>query len=57
MIATHIAGIGGGKEAAPGEGTRDDEGKRGGEISEEFRRGYLLGDRLLRPSMVKVAKG
>ena len=28
-----------------------------GEISEEFRRGYMLGDRLLRPSMVKVAKG
>jgi molecular chaperone GrpE len=28
-----------------------------GEIIEEFRRGYLLGDRLLRPSMVKVAKG
>jgi molecular chaperone GrpE len=33
------------------------EGKRDGEIIEEFRRGYLLGDRLLRPSMVKVAKG
>jgi molecular chaperone GrpE len=28
-----------------------------GEIVEEFRRGYMLGDRLLRPSMVKVAKG
>lgn len=28
-----------------------------GEILEEFRRGYMLGDRLLRPSMVKVAKG
>ena len=28
-----------------------------GEIIEEFRRGYMLGDRLLRPSMVKVAKG
>ena len=28
-----------------------------GEIIEEFRRGYKLGDRLLRPSMVKVAKG
>ena len=27
-----------------------------GEIIEEFRRGYMLGDRLLRPSMVKVAK-
>lgn len=30
---------------------------REGEIIEEFRRGYMLGDRLLRPSMVKVAKG
>ena len=33
------------------------EGRREGEIVEEFRRGYTLGDRLLRPSMVKVAKG
>lgn len=33
------------------------EGRREGEIIEEFRRGYMLGDRLLRPSMVKVAKG
>jgi molecular chaperone GrpE len=33
------------------------EGHREGEIVEEFRRGYMLGDRLLRPSMVKVAKG
>jgi molecular chaperone GrpE len=33
------------------------QGKREGEIIEEFRRGYMLGDRLLRPSMVKVAKG
>jgi molecular chaperone GrpE len=32
------------------------EGRREGEIVEEFRRGYMLGDRLLRPSMVKVAK-
>ena len=32
-------------------------GKREGEVIEEFRRGYMLGDRLLRPSMVKVAKG
>ena len=32
-------------------------GRRDGEITEEFRRGYMLGDRLLRPSMVKVAKG
>ena len=28
-----------------------------GQIIEEFSRGYMLGDRLLRPSMVKVAKG
>jgi molecular chaperone GrpE len=27
-----------------------------GEIIEEFSRGYMLGDRLLRPAMVKVAK-
>ncbi|HJR61864.1 MAG TPA: nucleotide exchange factor GrpE [Vicinamibacterales bacterium] len=33
------------------------EGRREGEIIEEFRRGYMLGDRLLRPSMVRVAKG
>ena len=33
------------------------EGYREGEVIEEFRRGYMLGDRLLRPSMVKVAKG
>ena len=33
------------------------EGKREGEVIEEFRRGYMLGERLLRPSMVKVAKG
>jgi molecular chaperone GrpE len=32
-------------------------GRREGEVVEEFRRGYMLGDRLLRPSMVKVAKG
>ena len=36
-------------EAAPGH--------REGEVIEEYRRGYMLGDRLLRPSMVKVAKG
>jgi molecular chaperone GrpE len=29
---------------------------REGEVMEEFRRGYKLGDRLLRPAMVKVAK-
>jgi molecular chaperone GrpE len=33
------------------------EGRREGEVFEELRRGYTLGDRLLRPSMVKVAKG
>jgi molecular chaperone GrpE len=33
------------------------DGRREGEVIEEFRRGYMLGDRLLRPSMVKVAKG
>ena len=34
-----------------------EEGRREGEIIEEFSRGYVLGDRLLRPAMVKVAKG
>ena len=29
---------------------------REGEVMEEFRRGYMLGERLLRPAMVKVAK-
>ena len=33
------------------------KGRREGEVVEEFRRGYMLGDRLLRPAMVKVAKG
>jgi len=33
------------------------EGRREGEVIEEFSRGYTLGDRLLRPAMVKVAKG
>jgi molecular chaperone GrpE len=33
------------------------DGHRDGEVVEEFRRGYMLGDRLLRPAMVKVAKG
>jgi molecular chaperone GrpE len=32
-------------------------GRRDGEIIDEFRRGYMLGDRLLRPAMVRVAKG
>jgi molecular chaperone GrpE len=30
--------------------------RRDGEVIGEFRRGYRLGDRLLRPAMVKVAK-
>jgi len=29
---------------------------REGEVMEELRRGYMLGERLLRPAMVKVAK-
>src|SRR5688500_13585089 len=33
------------------------EGRREGEVIEEFARGYMLGERLLRPAMVKVAKG
>jgi len=33
------------------------EGRREGEVTEEFAKGYMLGDRLLRPAMVKVAKG
>ena len=33
------------------------EGRREGEVIEEFARGYMLGDKLLRPAMVKVAKG
>lgn len=32
------------------------EGHRDGEVVEELRRGYTLGDRLLRPAFVKVAK-
>jgi molecular chaperone GrpE len=31
-------------------------GHRDGEVIEELRKGYLIGDRLLRPAMVKVAK-
>jgi molecular chaperone GrpE len=33
------------------------QGRREGEVIDELRRGYKLGDRLLRASMVKVAKG
>ena len=32
------------------------EGAREGEVVEELRRGYMLGERLLRPALVKVAK-
>ncbi len=32
-------------------------GRRDGEVIEEFGRGYMLGDRLIRPAIVKVAKG
>jgi molecular chaperone GrpE len=32
------------------------DGRRDGEVIEEYGRGYMLGDRLLRPAMVKVAK-
>lgn len=32
------------------------EDHREGEVMEELQRGYMLGDRLLRPAMVKVAK-
>ena len=31
-------------------------GRRDGEVIEELRRGYMLGDRLLRPAMVKVSQ-
>ena len=31
-------------------------GHRDGEVTGELRRGYMIGDRLLRPAMVKVAK-
>ena len=34
----------------------DAPNRREGEVIEEFARGYRLGDRLLRPAMVKVAK-
>ena len=32
------------------------EGHRDGEVIGEMRKGYMIGDRLLRPAMVKVAK-
>ena len=34
----------------------DSPDHRDGEVMEELRRGYVLGDRLVRPAMVKVAK-
>jgi molecular chaperone GrpE len=34
----------------------DDPDRPDGEVTEEFARGYRLGDKLLRPAMVKVAK-
>ena len=34
----------------------EDSERSDGEVTEEFRRGYRLGDKLLRPAMVKVAK-
>jgi molecular chaperone GrpE len=34
----------------------ESEQHREGEVMQELQRGYLLGDRLLRPAMVKVAK-
>ena len=30
--------------------------RRDGEVIEQFRRGYMIGERLLRPAMVKVAR-
>src|SRR5262245_17427768 len=33
------------------------DGRREGEVIEEFGRGYTLNDKLIRPSIVKVAKG
>jgi molecular chaperone GrpE len=32
------------------------EGRRDGEVIEELRRGYMIGERLLRPAMVRVAR-
>ena len=36
--------------------TEPSEGHRDGEVISEMRKGYTIGDRLLRPAMVKVAK-
>jgi molecular chaperone GrpE len=35
----------------------DSDQHREGEVMQELQRGYLIGDKLLRPAMVKVAKG
>jgi molecular chaperone GrpE len=35
---------------------QDSPGHRDGEVIEELQRGYMVGDKLLRPAMVKVAK-
>ena len=43
-------------ERAPGGDARTSPEHREGEVIGELRRGYMLGDRLLRPAMVKVAK-
>ena len=36
--------------------SEDAPGHRDGEVTEELRRGYKIGERLLRPAMVKVAR-
>jgi molecular chaperone GrpE len=36
--------------------TEPADGHREGEVTAELRRGYRIGQRLLRPAMVKVAK-
>jgi molecular chaperone GrpE len=43
-------------ERAPGGRARISPEHREGEVIGELRRGYMLGERLLRPAMVKVAK-
>jgi len=36
--------------------TEPADDRRDGEVVEQFRRGYMIGERLLRPAMVKVAR-
>jgi molecular chaperone GrpE len=43
-------------EAMASEPADPERGHRDGEIVEEIRRGYRIGNRLIRPAMVKVAK-